>query len=88
VLSIAVAQRCSKRDGDQRDLGSRVGIGERSADGAAPSGRCVPDPRHGGREQRHLGANERIALDDALTGRGADRDGVGLIADVSEPGKA
>ena len=62
--AVAIGQRRVERDRDQRDLGRRIGIGERAADGAARARRRMADPRHRPwRAAAPCAAHERIALD-------------------------
>ena len=48
----------------------------------------MADERHDLGEQRQLGAHDRIALDHALPGGGADRDRVAVLAHAGEIGDA
>ena len=73
---LPISQRRTERDRNERDLGRRISIGERAANGAARSDRGVADERHDLGQQRHLRAHDRIVLDHALPRGGADRDGV------------
>ena len=69
----------AERRQNQRDFGGRIGVGDRAADRAARASRAVTDPRQGGGEQRQLRADQRVALDLELAGRGADGDRVALV---------
>ncbi len=65
AAALAPQQRGAERRRHQHDLGRRIAVGERAADGAARARRGVADERHDLGEQRQLRAHHRIALDRA-----------------------
>ena len=84
--AVAPDQCRAERRRNQHDLRRPIAVGERAADRAARPRRRMPDERHHLGEQRQLGPDERIAFDHMLSGRGADRDVVALVAHISEAG--
>jgi hypothetical protein len=76
------------RERAPRHLRRRVGIGERTSNGPARTGRSMTDERHGLSEQGHRRADERVAFEDALAGDGADREPVALMTHETQIGDA
>ena len=88
AAAVATDQRRAERHRDQHDLGRRVAVGERAADGAARPRRGMADKGQRLGQQRQLGPHQRIVLDNVLLGRRADGDRVALVADIGKAGNA
>ena len=84
--AVAVDEGRAEGDRHQRDLGCRIGIGERAADRPARPRRGMADPGHDRGQHGHLGRDDRVALDIALPRGCTDLDRLAGVAHIGECG--
>ncbi len=78
-----------ERDAAGRQLGGRIGEGQRAADGAAVADGGMGDQRHGLGEQRHMPAHQLVGAKLGMGGERADADRVaGLRRCRAAPARA
>ena len=73
-----------ERERDRGQLGGGVGMGDRTADGAAVADLEVADHRQRLGDERGRGGDGVVVLGDRLTGHGADREGPVLALDAAQ----
>ena len=68
-------------------VGRRVAVRERAAEGAAVTDLRIADLAAAARQDRHVLAHQRVVLDVVVAGEAADRDRVAGVAHVGEVGE-
>ena len=86
--ALATSSSASSVERDDGELGGRVGVGDRAADGAAVANLEVADELDRLGEERRVGGDRRVTLDRRLASDRADRDLAVLALDAVELGDA
>ena len=77
-----------ERDAAGRQLGGRIGKGQRAADGAAVADGGMGDQRHGLGEQRHVAAHQLVGAELGMGGERADADRAAGLRNAAQLGHA